>query len=103
MTADAGVNLAKGAGTVAAAKAAGMRESAMERISETAGGKIASAIKAQGNAIKAQGNDSPSFDGNSLSGNSGGNSTTEQATGSQSAQAHAEVASFTNRDGTQGG
>lgn len=39
-------NLAKGAWDAAKEKASGMKDSAMDRISETAGGKIASAIKA---------------------------------------------------------
>lgn len=62
MVADAGANLAKGAGDVAKAKAASLQVSAMERIADTTGGKIAEAIKAQ--------QSSPTFDDNSLAGSS---------------------------------
>ncbi|WP_020405871.1 P-type conjugative transfer protein TrbL [Hahella ganghwensis] len=46
--ADTGANLAKGAGSVAKAKADGMKGAAMGRIAETTGGKIATAIKGMG-------------------------------------------------------
>ena len=74
VTADAGANLAKGVGAVAAAKAAGMRDSAMERIADTTGGKIAAAIKAQGGSSADTSIDvpdqqpSPTFGDNSLAG-----------------------------------
>ena len=74
VTADAGANLAKGVGAVAAAKAASMRDSAMERIADTTGGKIAAAIKAQGGSSADTSIDvpdqqpSPTFGDNSLAG-----------------------------------
>ena len=46
-------NLAQGSWDVAKAKAASMRESALDRISETTGGKIAAAIRAQDAAAPA--------------------------------------------------
>ena len=49
IAADTGANLAKGATDVAKAKAASIRDAALERIADTTGGKIAAAIKAQGN------------------------------------------------------
>nr|WP_011304126.1 P-type conjugative transfer protein TrbL [Sphingomonas sp. A1]BAE19739.1 TrbL [Sphingomonas sp. A1] len=92
VTADAGANLAKGVGAVAAAKAASMRDSAMERIADTTGGKIAAAIKAQGTSSADAGTDapdqqpSPTFGDNSLA-------------GATSADPESEVAAFANRDG----
>lgn len=91
VTADAGANLAKGVGAVAAAKAAGMRDSAMERIADTTGGKIAAAIKAQGGSSADTNIDvpdqqpSPTFGDNSLAG------------ANSSADPESEVAAF--RDG----
>jgi len=91
VTADAGANLAKGVGAVAAAKAASMRDSAMERIADTTGGKIAAAIKAQGGSSADTSIDvpdqqpSPTFGDNSLAG------------ADSSADPESEVAAF--RDG----
>jgi type IV secretion system protein VirB6/type IV secretion system protein TrbL len=91
VTADAGANLAKGVGTVAAAKAASMRDSAMERIADTTGGKIAAAIRAQGSSSADTSIDvpdqqtSPTFGNNSLAG------------ADTSADPESEVAAF--RDG----
>ncbi|EGQ8112695.1 P-type conjugative transfer protein TrbL [Vibrio parahaemolyticus] len=88
IAADTGANLAKGTGAVAKAKAGQMKAKALERIGETTGGKIAAAIKGQGQ--KGQGgsetgnagdsgssesgasDSSPSFDSDSLSGGNGG-------------------------------
>jgi len=84
ITADAGANLAKGVGAIASAKAAGMRDAAIERISNTTGGKIAAAIKAQANAPDQQ--SSPTFGNNSLAG------------ANASADPESEVAAFANRD-----
>ncbi len=92
MTADAGANLAKGAGAVAAAKAASLRDAAAERIADTTGGKIAAAIKAQGSSSADAATDtpdqqpSPTFGDNSLA-------------GATSADPESEVAAFANRDG----
>ena len=55
------VNLAQGSWDVAKAKASSMKDSAMDRIGETTGGKIAAAINARG--IQ-----EPAFSGDSLSG-----------------------------------
>lgn len=85
--------LAKGASVVAKAKAGSFKDSAMERIADTTGGKIAAAIKASSgntdtaayspeNAIS-----TPIFEGNSLA--SGNNST---------ADPESEIAAFVNRD-----
>ncbi|WP_134586075.1 P-type conjugative transfer protein TrbL, partial [Pseudomonas aeruginosa] len=46
VTADAGANLVQGVGEVAKAKAASIRDAAVERIADTTGGKIAAAIRA---------------------------------------------------------
>lgn len=54
-------NLAQGSWDVAKAKASSIKDAAMDRISETTGGKIAAAIKASDNQ-------KPAFGGNSLSG-----------------------------------
>jgi type IV secretion system protein VirB6/type IV secretion system protein TrbL len=51
---DAGANLARGAAEVAKTKVAGFKKSAMERIGATTGGKIAAAIKAQGNSLSGE-------------------------------------------------
>lgn len=57
-------NLAQGSWDVAKAKAASMRDSALDRIGDTTGGKIASAIKGEG------GSSSPN-QGNQSGGNTG--------------------------------
>ena len=54
-------NLAQGSWDVAKAKASSMKDTAMDRISETTGGKIAAAINARNNQ-------EPTFGGDSLSG-----------------------------------
>lgn len=84
--ADMGVNLAKGAGEIAKDKAANMADTAKERIAQTTGGKIASAISSNSGA----GSDAGlSFAGDSLS------------AGQQSATAgtttNDEIAAFVNR------
>jgi type IV secretion system protein TrbL len=94
ITADAGANLAKGAGAVAAAKVASLRDSALERIADTTGGKIAAAIKADGgnsseSASDADQQPSPSFGDNSLAG------------ADTSADPQSEVAAFVSRDPNQ--
>ena len=58
-------NLAQGSWDVAKAKAASMRESALDRISETTGGKIASAIRASRDQEGAS-HAAAAFDSNSL-------------------------------------
>lgn len=94
ITADAGANLAKGTGTVAKAKASSIKQSAMERIAETTGGKIATAIKAQGSnggdgVDQAPGSEEPTFANNNLaSGNNG------------EADPESEVAAFRDRGTT---
>lgn len=82
-------NLAQGSWDVAKAKASSMKDSAMERISQTTGGKIAAAINARADAEAAardSGGASATFDENSLS---AGNET--------SADAESEVAAFRDR------
>ncbi|MCG6307758.1 P-type conjugative transfer protein TrbL [Vibrio alginolyticus] len=71
VAADTGANLAKGIGSVAKAKSDNMKSKAMQRVGDTAGGKVAAAIKAQGQGSGSD-SESPSFDNNSLSGGSGG-------------------------------
>lgn len=78
IAADAGANLAKRTAEVAISKAASMKESAMDRIADTAGGKMAAAIKASGagagsdaGAGAAPGTGSE-FTGNNLGGDAGG-------------------------------
>lgn len=83
--ADMGVNLAKGAGEIAKDKAANMADTAKERIAQTTGGKIASAIS---NKSGAGINAGPSFAGDSLSGGQ------QTATGTTM---NDEVAAFVNR------
>lgn len=89
IAADAGANLAKGAADVAMSKAASMKESAMDRIADTAPGKVAAAIKGQGgsstktNIETPQQQASPTFAGNSLGGDN---------------DAQSEVAEFVNRN-----
>jgi type IV secretion system protein VirB6/type IV secretion system protein TrbL len=91
ITADAGANLVKGAAVVAKAKAASIKEAAMERIAETTGGKIAAAIKNLNNNSseaeqgEAEQTATPSFSGNSLAGEKG------------EADTDSEVAAFVNR------
>ncbi|EIX0136139.1 P-type conjugative transfer protein TrbL [Escherichia coli] len=106
IVADTVANLAKGAGSVAKAKAGEMRAAAQERIGDTVGGKIAQAIRGAGAAAQtvATAADSssnsqaqeqqpapapaPSFDDNSLSA-----SNNREA----AADADSEVASFVNK------
>nr|WP_231748585.1 P-type conjugative transfer protein TrbL [Burkholderia latens] len=83
--ADMGVNLAKGAGEIAKDKAANMADTAKERIAQTTGGKIASAISNKSGAAIDAG---PSFAGDSLSGGQ------QTATGTTM---NDEVAAFVNR------
>lgn len=77
-------NLAQGTWDVAKDKASSIKDSAMERIGETTGGKIASAINARTNA---ESTSTASFDDNSLS-----------AGTEKSADAASEVAAFRDRD-----
>jgi type IV secretion system protein TrbL len=79
-------NLAQGSWDVAKAKAASMRESAMDRIGETTGGKIAAAIK--GEAAPATASTASTFDDNHLAAGKSESST----------PAASEVAAFVNRD-----
>lgn len=89
IAADAGAILAKGTANVAMSKAASMKESAMDRIADTAPGKVAAAIKGQGggstktNIETPQQQTGPTFAGNSLGGDN---------------DAKSEVAAFVNRD-----
>ena len=87
---DTGANLAKGAAEVAKNKAASIRDAAVERIADTTGGKIAAAIKAQGNGGAEQ-IDTPSQSAPKFGGDS-------QAAGSPDADLESEVAAFVNRD-----
>lgn len=80
-------NLAQGTWDVAKAKAGDMREAAMDRISETTGGKIAAAIEARDAAPESSTGNSSTFDNNSLSSGS-----------SNSADANSEVAAFRDRE-----
>lgn len=81
IAADAGANLAKGAIDVAKDKASSIKESAMERIADTTGGKIATAINEQD-----RGKDNGiTFDGNSLS-------------SAVSVDAESEIAAFRDRN-----
>ena len=77
IAADAGANLAAGTATVAKQKASEVKDAAMDRISQTTGGKIAAAINAMGAGM--------AFTGNSL------------AAGEPEDPA-AEVDAFTNKD-----
>lgn len=89
IAADAAANLAKGTAQVAKEKFADLKDAAMDRIAETTGGKIASAIKtgnAKGEAAGAI-ESVPTFGGDSLAG-----------AGTSDADAAAEVAAFANRD-----
>ena len=79
-------NLAQGIGDVAKAKAASIRDAAVERIADTTGGRIAAAIRASSQTDQAV-EDVPSFGGNSLAG-----------ADSAAADPDDEVATFANRD-----
>lgn len=86
---DAGTNLARGTSEVAKAKLAALGASALDRIGDTTGGRIASAIHSLGSAphdstLTPQ-QSSPSFSGNNLS-------------GERQVDAESEVAAFANRD-----
>ncbi|MCP4285860.1 MAG: P-type conjugative transfer protein TrbL, partial [Gammaproteobacteria bacterium] len=91
--ADAAANLARGAMEVAKAKGGGLKTTALDRISETTGGKIAGAIKAQDGNTNDQimemplQNTDPTFNNSSLS----------QAD-SQEVDTESEVAAFVGRD-----
>ncbi len=88
VTADAGANLVQGVGEVAKAKAASIRDSAMERIADTTGGKIAAAIRASAESDQAAAVESvPTFGGNNLAG-----------ADSAAADPDDEVAAFANRE-----
>ena len=80
-------NLAQGSWDVAKAKASDMKDTAMERIGETTGGKIAAAIKARDAAPSSSSDTSSASEGNSLS-----------AGTSTSVDADAEVAAFRDRN-----
>ncbi len=86
---DAGANLARGTSAVAKAKLAALGASALDRIGDTAGGQIASAIRAQDvDSPDLSGSPQrpfPSFADNSLS-------------GERQLDPEAEVAAFANRD-----
>ena len=107
ITADAGGILAKGIGSVAKAKASSINDSAMERIADTTGGKIAAAIKGSGTeAVGAGAGAAPAapsagseFTGNSLGGDAGGGGWINQTGGfselseadqAQAMESHAE-------------
>jgi type IV secretion system protein VirB6/type IV secretion system protein TrbL len=79
-------NFAQGAWDVTKAKASDVKDAAMDRISETTGGKIAAAIKARNAAPDASSSTFPAFDDNSLS-----------AGTSKSADPASEVAAFRDR------
>jgi len=85
-------NLAQGTWDVAKAKASDMRDAAMDRVSETTGGKIAAAIEARDAAPGSGSNQSSTFANNSLSSGS------TSAGSNQSSDAASEVASFRDRD-----
>lgn len=80
-------NLVQGSWDVAKAKASDMKDAAMDRISETTGGKIAAAIKARDVTPESSSNTSSTFDDNSLS-----------AGTNKSADADSEVAAFRDRN-----
>ncbi|MHA3902427.1 hypothetical protein ACTPOE_02350 [Castellaniella sp. WN] len=82
MTADAGANLMQGVGEVAKAKAASIRDAAVERIADTTGGRIAAAIRASAEKDQATAESVPTFGDNNLAG----------------ADSHDEVAAFANRE-----
>ncbi|EMA4490279.1 P-type conjugative transfer protein TrbL [Pseudomonas aeruginosa] len=88
VTADAGANLVQGVGEVAKAKAASIRDAAVERIADTTGGKIAAAIRASAESDQAAAVESvPTFGGNNLAGAE-----------SAAADPDDEVTAFANRD-----
>ena len=88
VTADAGANLVQGVGEVAKAKAASIRDAAVERIADTTGGKIAAAIRASAESDQAAAVESvPTFGGNNLAG-----------ADSAAADPDDEVAAFANRE-----
>lgn len=87
VTADAGANLMQGVGEVAKAKAASIRDAAVERIADTTGGKIAAAIRASAEKDQAAAESVPTFSGNNLAG-----------ADSAAADPHDEVAAFANRE-----
>ncbi|WP_045727526.1 P-type conjugative transfer protein TrbL [Xanthomonas sp. GPE 39] len=88
VTADAGANLVQGVGEVAKAKAANIRDAAVERIADTTGGKIAAAIRASAESDQAAAVESvPTFGGNNLAG-----------ADSAAADPDDEVAAFANRE-----
>lgn len=87
VTADAGANLMQGVGEVAKAKAASIRDAAVERIADTTGGKIAAAIRASAESDQAAVEAVPTFGGNNLAG-----------AGSAAADPDDEVAAFANRE-----
>ncbi len=91
VTADAGANLVQGVGEVTKAKAASIRDSAMERIADTTGGKIAAAIRASAESDQAAAVDAaeavPTFGGDNLAG-----------ADSAAADPDDEVAAFANRE-----
>ena len=86
---DAAANLVKGTWDVAKERANAGAEAAQERLSQTVGGKVAAAIKAQGTtaASSEQVKPEPTFDSNSLSGAS-----------DTSVGADSEVSAFRDRD-----
>ncbi|MCP5230373.1 P-type conjugative transfer protein TrbL [Accumulibacter sp.] len=86
---DAAANLVKGSWDVAKERANAGAEAAQERLSQTVGGKVAAAIKAQGTTATSseQLKPEPTFDGNSLSGAS-----------DTSVDADSEVSAFRDRD-----
>lgn len=87
VTAGTAGNLAQGSWDVAKAKANSMKDAAMDRISETTGGKIAAAINARADAEAGTSTPSATFNDNSL------------ASGSdKSADTESEVAAFRDRD-----
>jgi hypothetical protein len=89
IAADAAANLAKGTAQVAMEAMAGTREAATDRIADTAGGRIAAAIKA-GTAPERRGpavDSAPTFEGNHLAG-----------ADTREVDAEAEVAAFVNRE-----
>lgn len=87
VTADAGANLMQGVGEVAKAKAASIRDAAVERIADTTGGKIAAAIRASTEKDQAAAESVPIFGGNNLAG-----------ADSAAAGSDDEVAAFANRE-----
>jgi type IV secretion system protein TrbL len=70
IVADTAANLAKGSWDVAKERASAGAEAAQDRLSQTVGGKVAAAIKAQGTSTASTEQARPEavFDGNSLSG-----------------------------------